>query len=132
MIRRPPRSTLFPYTTLFRSRADQADIKVIVPVAQIKLCRVGFDAGCLDRLRNAETPHAGSAPLEFLGRAFLDLKETQHIIVGLVLRLPAPVVFAIESRRAPFEEISDDARLHIKEPVVASAPAGHVTRLGAP
>src|SRR3712207_8217388 len=25
MIRRPPRSTLFPYTTLFRSRHDQAD-----------------------------------------------------------------------------------------------------------
>src|SRR3712207_7874774 len=24
MIRRPPRSTLFPYTTLFRSRADRA------------------------------------------------------------------------------------------------------------
>src|SRR3712207_6958501 len=41
MIRRPPRSTLFPYTTLFRSRArsllltvravaDQVDIKVLV------------------------------------------------------------------------------------------------------
>src|SRR3712207_9319908 len=25
MIRRPPRSTLFPYTTLFRSRPDQPD-----------------------------------------------------------------------------------------------------------
>src|SRR3712207_9517183 len=25
MIRRPPRSTLFPYTTLFRSRADELD-----------------------------------------------------------------------------------------------------------
>src|SRR5689334_24657183 len=25
MIRRPPRSTLFPYTTLFRSRRDRAD-----------------------------------------------------------------------------------------------------------
>src|SRR3712207_7295911 len=25
MIRRPPRSTLFPYTTLFRSRADAGD-----------------------------------------------------------------------------------------------------------
>src|SRR5256885_12786166 len=25
MIRRPPRSTLFPYTTLFRSRPDQTD-----------------------------------------------------------------------------------------------------------
>src|SRR5256885_11961932 len=26
MIRRPPRSTLFPYTTLFRSRAERAQI----------------------------------------------------------------------------------------------------------
>src|SRR5436309_9569268 len=26
MIRRPPRSTLFPYTTLFRSRAETADL----------------------------------------------------------------------------------------------------------
>src|SRR3712207_9194060 len=26
MIRRPPRSTLFPYTTLFRSEADEADL----------------------------------------------------------------------------------------------------------
>src|SRR3989454_11689812 len=26
MIRRPPRSTLFPYTTLFRSRAFEADL----------------------------------------------------------------------------------------------------------
>src|SRR2546422_7240534 len=26
MIRRPPRSTLFPYTTLFRSRAASADV----------------------------------------------------------------------------------------------------------
>src|SRR2546430_14811986 len=28
MIRRPPRSTLFPYTTLFRSRRKQADVGV--------------------------------------------------------------------------------------------------------
>src|SRR3989442_4642057 len=27
MIRRPPRSTLFPYTTLFRSKADRAQAK---------------------------------------------------------------------------------------------------------
>src|SRR3712207_7740913 len=30
MIRRPPRSTLFPYTTLFRSRAE-TDAKYLVP-----------------------------------------------------------------------------------------------------
>ena len=29
MIRRPPRSTLFPYTTLFRSRISQTDIPVL-------------------------------------------------------------------------------------------------------
>src|SRR5687768_17819000 len=28
MIRRPPRSTLFPYTTLFRSKPSLADLKV--------------------------------------------------------------------------------------------------------
>src|SRR3712207_6964792 len=27
MIRRPPRSTLFPYTTLFRSRLDAGDVR---------------------------------------------------------------------------------------------------------
>src|SRR2546426_2049978 len=31
MIRRPPRSTLFPYTTLFRSREDVAPLAVGVP-----------------------------------------------------------------------------------------------------
>src|SRR2546426_6956551 len=33
MIRRPPRSTLFPYTTLFRSRAGQSDDPLVVRVA---------------------------------------------------------------------------------------------------
>src|SRR2546425_9331239 len=31
MIRRPPRSTLFPYTTLFRSQADQLSVDVSDP-----------------------------------------------------------------------------------------------------
>src|SRR6267378_2753043 len=31
MIRRPPRSTLFPYTTLFRSLTDPADVSRLVP-----------------------------------------------------------------------------------------------------
>src|SRR3712207_8808057 len=32
MIRRPPRSTLFPYTTLFRSRGDHGGPEVLGPV----------------------------------------------------------------------------------------------------
>ena len=37
MIRRPPRSTLFPYTTLFRS------IKISVLLANRGICKIGFD-----------------------------------------------------------------------------------------
>src|SRR5260221_2334715 len=33
MIRRPPRSTLFPYTTLFRSRWDESAGKAVLPMA---------------------------------------------------------------------------------------------------
>src|SRR2546429_5203564 len=32
MIRRPPRSTLFPYTTLFRSLADELGADLVVPL----------------------------------------------------------------------------------------------------
>src|SRR2546422_4726835 len=45
MIRRPPRSTLFPYTTLFRSRSDQA-------------CQA-LERQRLARARGAEEPHDG-------------------------------------------------------------------------
>src|SRR5258707_5359008 len=56
MIRRPPRSTLFPYTTLFRSQAtSNTDLPVGLPIAAIKLnasmcVRHGC---CFDRLMAA-------------------------------------------------------------------------------
>src|SRR2546421_9256002 len=37
MIRRPPRSTLFPYTTLFRSRQDDVG-QVDIQLAQVLFC----------------------------------------------------------------------------------------------
>src|SRR3712207_8119688 len=40
MIRRPPRSTLFPYTTLFRSQEDQ----VVVPERLVAVGEVRADA----------------------------------------------------------------------------------------
>src|SRR5258708_27695159 len=45
MIRRPPRSTLFPYTTLFRSYQDQ--------VLQVCQALSGFTAGQAEALRRA-------------------------------------------------------------------------------
>src|SRR5258705_3782439 len=56
MIRRPPRSTLFPYTTLFRSFPDQAAQRLELLV----------DAG----LR------------AFLGRVVVQLAESRHIALG--------------------------------------------------
>src|SRR2546430_8027700 len=39
MIRRPPRSTLFPYTTLFRSNQDRVkDLKIWTPVRPRQSC----------------------------------------------------------------------------------------------
>src|SRR2546427_8929171 len=43
MIRRPPRSTLFPYTTLFRSHADQ-----LRPVARAGM-QVAVEVGMVDQ-----------------------------------------------------------------------------------
>src|SRR2546422_8057347 len=55
MIRRPPRSTLFPYTTLFRSPHE--DLRV--PVARVGL-RPRGGAGARDR----ERPEEGDRPAE--------------------------------------------------------------------
>src|SRR2546429_5345664 len=42
MIRRPPRSTLFPYTTLFRSAADA---RLVVEHHAVGVARRAFDGG---------------------------------------------------------------------------------------
>src|SRR5256885_6018177 len=51
MIRRPPRSTLFPYTTLFRSHEAARLVDAVqqvrqgfgVPLAQVQVARIGRD-----------------------------------------------------------------------------------------
>src|SRR5258705_7411767 len=47
MIRRPPRSTLFPYTTLFRSRASQPWGDVGKPCADIAEIQHVFEGQCM-------------------------------------------------------------------------------------
>src|SRR3712207_7769046 len=54
MIRRPPRSTLFPYTTLFRSRklhTRAGEVTLKVP----KLRRQAFETAIIERYRRRET-----------------------------------------------------------------------------
>src|SRR3712207_7806612 len=47
MIRRPPRSTLFPYTTLFRSTGHRADLEVHVRVVGAAQLGTAADVGTL-------------------------------------------------------------------------------------
>src|SRR5256885_17004521 len=58
MIRRPPRSTLFPYTTLFRSLKQRPDRPVVVLAegAQNGFVRRIFEAGADDVLNLPEVP----------------------------------------------------------------------------
>src|SRR3712207_8639240 len=80
MIRRPPRSTLFPYTTLFRSTIVGADARQLLRL----LARPGVSSRYLYRsyLPAEQLAHAypGVAPGDFLSeseRAWEDRKSTR-------------------------------------------------------
>src|SRR2546422_10566842 len=53
MIRRPPRSTLFPYTTLFRSRGPDRVVGALLPVSRSRRARA---LSHLVRCREGEPP----------------------------------------------------------------------------
>src|SRR5260221_6555003 len=55
MIRRPPRSTLFPYTTLFRSFAAVDDVIVSVPLD------AALNVGCVGRSEDRKSTRLNSS-----------------------------------------------------------------------
>src|SRR2546426_11883981 len=100
MIRRPPRSTLFPYTTLFRSvLGDLVEAELLVVVGSYPFCRVdrallerGIDIRSADQLRHDaqlrehEARHAADAelePLEILHRLDLLAEPAAHLAAGV-------------------------------------------------
>src|SRR3989441_5888997 len=94
MIRRPPRSTLFPYTTLFRSRYSDALLgifDVIAPVASAALR--ALDAGDVARYGTILAPtlplsrHVFGAPTRFyktgvVFAAYLNGHQSHFRMVG--------------------------------------------------
>src|SRR5256885_3181034 len=115
MIRRPPRSTLFPYTTLFRSlhRSDQAEVPLLDQVEQRHL---GARVVARDRHHEAEfrldqAPLRGLVP-EVLPRSEEHTSELQspcNLVCRLLLekkkKLPKPSYFTFANRCIP--EIRD-------------------------
>src|SRR3712207_7843558 len=81
MIRRPPRSTLFPYTTLFRSHAEELHGPRHVLLCPDVVTHYAREPGSV-RLRQA----FGDQPVVYLSRE----REVGHAGVVDVPDLPAP------------------------------------------
>src|SRR6266566_5427368 len=92
MIRRPPRSTLFPYTTLFRS--DRRDIP---------RCVSGTDVHLRNPVRSEEHTSELQSPCNIVCRLLLEKKKERTIIVlgGGAEDTSAEVVRIAEMLEAP-------------------------------
>src|SRR3712207_7201530 len=73
MIRRPPRSTLFPYTTLFRSLADRFQH----PVARLAVQQFLLPQQALVHQRGDPLEDRGKRGGETSGRQIVDRKSTR-------------------------------------------------------
>src|SRR2546430_12112612 len=82
MIRRPPRSTLFPYTTLFRSDLVAGDARPLVRADSA--ARVEFGVGLRNDLRSEE--HTS------------ELQSQSNVVCRLLLEKKKPIVFSSSSR----------------------------------
>src|SRR2546421_5908968 len=75
MIRRPPRSTLFPYTTLFRSRADAA--RPVLTCADGALSVAPF---IMERHRSEEHTSELQSRSDLVCRLLLEKKKNTNIV----------------------------------------------------
>src|SRR5437764_4259179 len=75
MIRRPPRSTLFPYTTLFRSRFKEHTIDVVV--------------GVIDKKRIAKARNLSQRALE-IGRGTARLIDSKNRVTVVSTEMSCP------------------------------------------
>ncbi len=108
MIRRPPRSTLFPYTTLFRSTGPPAAAAAIdAKVARGELLRLDADdalkalhgaPGMLKRVSEADIPLENAQASRFvLFREPDGLREHVAVVIGAVENADTPVPIRLHS-----------------------------------
>src|SRR2546429_6782805 len=87
MIRRPPRSTLFPYTTLFRSLFD-SERRIDLPVSQRSIAYVFQTLALFPHLSVAQNVQYGLARLPAAERSEEHTSELQsrlHLVCRLLL-----------------------------------------------
>src|SRR5436190_17016064 len=78
MIRRPPRSTLFPYTTLFRSRVEGPPLRnPCVWAFAVRLIELNGE-GPYTRIRSEEHTSELQSHSDLVCRLLLEKKKKQH------------------------------------------------------
>src|SRR2546422_1714890 len=91
MIRRPPRSTLFPYTTLFRSRANAGDGSECVAPAPERTACAAAEPALRIVFMSAAAPTSSSRPISTrlpISRSEEHTSELQsrlHLVCRLLL-----------------------------------------------
>src|SRR5258706_12045706 len=100
MIRRPPRSTLFPYTTLFRSRSSRGRRRLDLRRAS-RFCR---DSIRLLELVGADIDRAVDRPIFAVGRVQRSEEHTSELqsLTNLVCRL------LLEKKKKKTKEIDSE------------------------
>src|SRR5260370_32890458 len=118
MIRRPPRSTLFPYTTLFRSRLkteDQDELRDGFPKSSEELFR--YHAVILDDLEAAFfTQDQLSLLQQFVSRrggGFLMLGGKDSFVDGKYQRTPVGDMLPVDLDRAASDSMPEGFSLQL-------------------
>src|SRR2546426_12575850 len=75
MIRRPPRSTLFPYTTLFRSLDERREQRVVEDRTEVGVTMVPIEALERGRVRSEEHTSELQSPCNLVCRLLLEKKK---------------------------------------------------------
>src|SRR2546430_4788558 len=81
MIRRPPRSTLFPYTTLFRSGREILIFQSVLPRLQLLHARPGFATNPRDAIRSEEHTSELQSQSNLVCRLLLEKKKNNSKIM---------------------------------------------------
>src|SRR5690348_17539168 len=89
MIRQPPRSTLFPYTTLFRSGAAAPQPPPPVPVIATTVKQQNFPIVLtgIGNGRSEEHTSELQSPVHLVCRLLLEKKKNKFLLVSFLLRL---------------------------------------------
>src|SRR3712207_7585977 len=101
MIRRPPRSTLFPYTTLFRSRPDQLARFLEVPEGFGRKARIDQQkiAGATLRTGHSPTPNGQRwRPARRSEEHTSELQSRQYLVCRLLLEKKKLFIDTLEVR----------------------------------